>query len=83
MTSKSSLRTAIAPAGSSAMLLGSLGPATAGMGFHGPAGTGIRALNPQPLPPGGLFSLSGVCGRALNLQPSPPGTRQADKHKDW
>lgn len=83
MTSKSLLGTAIALVGSSALLLVSLGPATAGMGFHGPAGIGIRALNPQPLPPGIYSPYHGPVGRALNPQPLPPGMRQADKHKDW
>lgn len=83
MTSKSLLSTAIALAGSSALLLISLAQATAGMGFHGSAGIGIRALNPQPLPPGIYSPYHGSVGRALNPQPLPPGIRQADKHKDW
>lgn len=83
MTSKCHIGTAIALAGSSALVLMSLGPATAGMGFHGPAGVGVRALNPQPLPPGIYSPYHRSVGRALNPQPLPPGMRQADKHKDW
>jgi hypothetical protein len=82
MTSKCLLGTTIA-LGSSALLLTSLGPATAGMGIHVPPGIGVRALNPQPLPPGIYSPYHGSVGRALNPQPLPPGLRRADKHKDW
>jgi hypothetical protein len=82
MTSKSLFATAIAVG--SAVLLISFEPASAGMGFHAPARVGMRALNPQPLPPGIYSPYHQYLGsRALNPQPLPPGMRHADKHKDW
>jgi hypothetical protein len=81
MTSKSLLATAIAAG--SALLVIPLGSASAGMGIHASGGIGMRALNPQPLPPGIYSPYHGSVSRALNPQPLPPGMRQADKHKDW
>jgi hypothetical protein len=81
MKIKSLLATAIAAG--SALLLIPLGSASAGIGVHVPGGIGMRALNPQPLPPGIYSPYHASVSRALNPQPLPPGLRRADKHKDW